>query len=291
MTTTSSTLSGSAVTLLLILKIVLPSVDIYGDVRFCVELFMIGHVNWATMMLLPILVSTFFHFWAWHFEETDRSTRLSTLPLVFLQLYGQYRAVRVIAVHCGKWPWKAKTATEELRLLERNVALIEPVFEATPQFFVLTFLLGAVIQNPDLTGFLWLFVVKYFLSALASVFGIISVLKYSPCKYLPTTDDWHRGFLSKSCGIAILYYLSMNFGWRWISMQYAWEYYKVYAVNLTDPGNTIFDCGLAVKEHSCTFLWIIISLYILQFGVCCGIPLTASLTQLGLPKTALLIAR
>ena len=83
--------------------VVLPTFDVYSDVSLIILLLSIVHHNFDIMlykfgklMILPLILSTLFILPHWLKREKTLKGRLLTFPLVLLQLYPQYRSLRVL---------------------------------------------------------------------------------------------------------------------------------------------------------------------------------------------------
>ena len=83
--------------------VVLPTFDVYSDVSLIILLLSIVHHNFDIMlykfgklMILPLILSTIFILPHWLKREKTLKGRLLTFPLVLLQLYPQYRSLRVL---------------------------------------------------------------------------------------------------------------------------------------------------------------------------------------------------
>ena len=104
--------------------VVLPTVDVYSDIAFAVKMLMFkpsGRISWdetrldycnrtgrlarnkkyAIAMLTPPIISWLFVTYQWFRTEVGVKQKLTTLPFLLLQVYPQWRALRVL--YCGKW--------------------------------------------------------------------------------------------------------------------------------------------------------------------------------------------
>ena len=97
----------------------LPSFDVYSDIAFATSLFTGSysrdegcdgsappHPIYACAMLAPVLLSWMFVARHWYRTEQGAGQKLLTFPLVILQFYPQYRALRVL-FH-AKWKRKSR---------------------------------------------------------------------------------------------------------------------------------------------------------------------------------------
>ena len=97
--------------LLSVFGVILPSVDQGTDYNSAVNLIIDQRVRvrkYGYAMLAPILLMTFFSLRQWWRLEKSWN-RLWTLPLVLLQVFPQYRALRIL--YLGLWKkasWRAE---------------------------------------------------------------------------------------------------------------------------------------------------------------------------------------
>ena len=103
--------------LLLATGVCLPSFDVYSDIFFATKLFrgnyyrneycenrVLGvppYPKFASAMLAPVLLSWIFVAKQWYRTEEGLKQKLMTFPLLILQVYPQYRALRVL--YHAKW--------------------------------------------------------------------------------------------------------------------------------------------------------------------------------------------
>ena len=98
--------------LLLATGVWLPSFDVYSDICFATKLFTGSykregcsyarpHPKFASAMLAPVLLSWIFVAKQWYQTEQGMKQKLVTFPLLILQFYPQYRALRVL--YHAKW--------------------------------------------------------------------------------------------------------------------------------------------------------------------------------------------
>jgi hypothetical protein len=106
--------------LLSVFGVIVPSLDQGSDYYTAVPLILDGSLRvrrYGYAMLAPILLMTFFSLrqW-WRLEKIGN--RLRTLPLVFMQFFPQYRALRIL--YLGLWK-KAREWREELEVYNRDL--------------------------------------------------------------------------------------------------------------------------------------------------------------------------
>ena len=98
--------------------VVMPTVDVYSDIYLAVKLLTFApppgyeqydwctrqiadHQKYAAAMLTPPIISWIFVAYQWQNIEVGAKRKLATLPLLLLQVYPQWRALRVL--YYGKW--------------------------------------------------------------------------------------------------------------------------------------------------------------------------------------------
>ena len=110
-------MSWVAALFLLATGVFLPTGDVYSDLYLIVRLFtgnyhrdakckgngimVPPHPKFGAAMLAPLLLSWVFVARQWFIEEHGMKQKLKTLPLLVLQFYPQWRALRVL--YCAKW--------------------------------------------------------------------------------------------------------------------------------------------------------------------------------------------
>ena len=79
--------------LLIIFSIFLPTLDIYTDIGLS---FMVSDRIIGLVILAPVILSFLFLIPQWLKIEDTKQKRLKTLPLLFLQIWPQYRVVKLL---------------------------------------------------------------------------------------------------------------------------------------------------------------------------------------------------
>ena len=99
----------SDVSLIVLLLSIVPPNDIgnYSDYRFQIKSM---EISFGKIMTIPLILSTIFILPHWLKFEKSFKNRLMTLPLVLLQLYPQYRSMRVIC-----WAFIKKNTSQCLK--------------------------------------------------------------------------------------------------------------------------------------------------------------------------------
>ena len=78
-------------------SVILPTGDVYSDIVFTTNLFQKGHYKFGACSLVPLSLSWLLIAIKWFEIETkEKHHKLKTLPLLILQLYPQWRALRVL---------------------------------------------------------------------------------------------------------------------------------------------------------------------------------------------------
>ena len=107
--------------LIIAFAVLLPFWDVYSDLLFMGNLFYMGHPKFASMMLCPILLSTLCLIPHWWRTEANWSHRLATFPYLILQLWPQYRMIRILIL--GLWKNDPQWRREKLDI-EKNASSI-----------------------------------------------------------------------------------------------------------------------------------------------------------------------
>ena len=92
--------------------VVLPTVDVYSDLFLVVKMLTIKlpdhckdeqatHEQLAAAMLTPPIISWLFVTYQWFKNEVGTKCKLMTLPFLLLQVYPQWKALKVL--YYGKW--------------------------------------------------------------------------------------------------------------------------------------------------------------------------------------------
>jgi len=143
-------------------------------------------------------LSLFFTIPHWWKTEKTKCRRLSTLPLLILQLWPQYRAFQLLIAL-----WKDQNKYhDKLEKFNRDVSSLEPFIEAVPTVFILLAIFfrdGRIFYTSlsDLGIFgipkIIIFWTTFGLSVFSASMGISKFIKIGPCQILPS-DKWHCGF-------------------------------------------------------------------------------------------------
>ena len=78
-------------------SVLLPTGDVFSDIIFTTQLFLKGHYKFGVCSLFPLSISWVMITIQWFKIETkENRNKLKTLPLLILQVYPQWRALRVL---------------------------------------------------------------------------------------------------------------------------------------------------------------------------------------------------
>lgn len=130
--------------------------------------------------------------------------KLKTLPLLLLQLWPQYRSVRVLYFGCIK---KDPKWRKELAVIEKDVMTLEPLMESAPQLLIMSaawYRLGGegtckFAYQAD-GGFskvnrdIILFLLSWGTSLFSACYGVSKFLKVGPAGIIPTDKFCHSSF-------------------------------------------------------------------------------------------------
>ena len=121
----------SVVFLLITFKIVLPTVDTYSDASLSYSLLTGTYqpygdniakpqLNYGSIMLIPIILTTLFTMPHWYRRENSMKKRLTTFPLLIFQLWPQWQVIKILKLmRNGDSKWRI-----EKQKLEREVGFI-----------------------------------------------------------------------------------------------------------------------------------------------------------------------
>ena len=120
---------------LLLLDVLLPICDVYGDISLVIPWYLLGHYYYAMSMMIPMILSYIFTLikW-WSFEE--KGNMWWSWILVLLQLWTPWRAWNVMIL-LYKNDNQAQAKKKEMM---RELSSIEPFVESVPAAAVMCFL-------------------------------------------------------------------------------------------------------------------------------------------------------
>ena len=167
--------------ILIIFNIILPTVDVYRDLRMMFTLYSFPQYwRWGLFLFSGVAINFVFTCLAWWRLESAQSKRWSWLVLL-LQLWPQWRAVRVL-----RMTWRGvPAAPQEKARLDREVGGLEPFLEAIPTAFVVYCISYYRFSEPELwdgVGGWFPFFVGYYGACLFMTL----FLKGGPCFILPS---------------------------------------------------------------------------------------------------------
>ena len=90
------------VVVMIITTLLLPTADVFTDILFTLKLFTgyghkESHPKYGSVTLVPLIMSLIGQTIQWHKTETrEQRSKMKTLPLLLLQIYPQWIALRVI---------------------------------------------------------------------------------------------------------------------------------------------------------------------------------------------------
>ena len=85
------------VVLMSFFSVLLPTGDVFSDIIFTTQLFLKGHYKFGACSLVPLSISWLMIAIQWFKTESKENRhKLQTLPLLILQVYPQWRALRVL---------------------------------------------------------------------------------------------------------------------------------------------------------------------------------------------------
>ena len=113
--------------LIVLFGICLPSWDVYSDIAFIANLFLMDrpHPKFASSMLGPLAASILFTIPHWWRSEGTMCRRLVTLPLLLGLCWPQYRAVRILVLGLCM---KVSSWRSEKEFIEKDVCSIGKTF-------------------------------------------------------------------------------------------------------------------------------------------------------------------
>ena len=167
--------------ILIIFNIILPTVDVYRDLRMMFTLYSFPQYwRWGLFLFSGVATNFVFTCLAWWRLESAQSKRWSWLVLL-LQLWPQWRAARVL-----RMTWRGvPAAPQEKAKLDREVGGLEPFLEAIPTAFVVYCISYYRFSEPELwdrVGGWFPFFVGYYGACLTMTL----FLKGGPCFILPS---------------------------------------------------------------------------------------------------------
>ena len=171
---------------------VLPTVDSVSDFTLILRWYAIGHIKFATAMLIPYLMNVCFNAYQWWKWDSSFEKKFTWILLPF-QLWPIYRAIKLVVHLCMKKP----NAQEEKRMFEEKIVSLEPFLESAPSLFVLFLATATTItfagypgNNPQnyetlIGDSAYLFWTKFLISLVTSSIGISKYFLKGPSRVLP----------------------------------------------------------------------------------------------------------
>ena len=201
--------------LLLVFSLILPTLDIYIDFIFASILLSHGStpevVTMGGLMFLPIINAILFTLPHWYKTETTHFKRMITLPLVILNLYTGYRALRVSYFALTKQENKAKQKKLALRTA---ICYVEPFINSKTQILIQSIFISLLTDSNNTNVFNGIdkvaselnvhpFLVAFslILSLVSANMGLARYLMYGPIRLYPTDGFFHKRLVVPICGI------------------------------------------------------------------------------------------
>lgn len=211
----------------LVLRVVLPTLDVYSDLLLLLthlppglevveEVGGGGRCSLGLLLLSPFLLHHLLAWVAWwRVEEGKRCTWV--FPA--LSCYPQYRAARLLAPL-----WRGQEVAEERKVVG-ELGELEAVVEAAPTVYIMAFALaitggaGVVTGHTDgrpldpLTLEVILFLVTFLTSVASATLGLVRSLAWGPCRLLPPSSTLAflllflsvgATFVGRGCGLVWL---------------------------------------------------------------------------------------
>ena len=118
-----------------ILDILVPTVDVFGDINFAYQAFSTQYYGVGCLMMFPVLLSIIFNSYKWFSTnfDTDKEKRYTWL-LVILCMWPQYQVIKLLlSIFHGKSKviWNAMQVK-----IKTQLSFIEPFVEAIPELFI-----------------------------------------------------------------------------------------------------------------------------------------------------------
>ena len=113
----------------------LPTLDVYGDASLVIPWYYNGHYLYALFMTIPMILNYVFTSYKWWSLENKTDRKWSWI-LVVLQLWQQYRAIKIIYLLYKK----DVRAHEKKKTMLKELSSIEPFYESVPAIIAMSFI-------------------------------------------------------------------------------------------------------------------------------------------------------
>ena len=104
--------------------ILLPTLDIFTDIKFAMRLFSKGHPKFAWSMLAPVIISFSFMTLHWLRMESTIKKRLKSLPFLIMQVWPQVQVLKIIKMGCcdknPQWRQRKESMERDITSLGKN---------------------------------------------------------------------------------------------------------------------------------------------------------------------------
>jgi len=191
---------------MLFFSVLLPTGDLFSDIIFTTQLFQKGHYKFGACSIVPLSISWMMIAVQWFKTESkEKRHKLKTLPLLLLQVYPQWRALRVLYYGKIKRDPRWRKMKEKFDI---GISHLEPFIESCPQLHLL-FVFWIMSKDDrvceaaaDFFGLCkyeaaveatYFFYVTLCLSLASATFGIVKFIKAGPASIM-RNDKWLDGF-------------------------------------------------------------------------------------------------
>jgi len=161
-----------------------------------------GHPIFATVLSMPVLLSFVLLIPHWYQTEKTPEKRWMTLPLLLLQVWPQYRILKLLILLFKDREDQQKYHEKKAKH-DKDITCIEPYVEAVPTVLIL---LALFVKDHEIfyTGYtndvnflgiprVAMFWTTFSISVFSGSFGMAKFLKLGPCQIVPS-QDMHCGF-------------------------------------------------------------------------------------------------
>ena len=266
-----------------ITKVLMPTMDTYGDLSLIIPWVIASHYYYAVSMAIPLLLQFLATIVKWNQLEKPQDKKWSWVFLI-LQLWPQLRALRVIKLMYNG----DKRADDKKRKLQQEVYCNEAILEAVPSIFIMTIICCSaqgfhnayllyyydcntkhwneypnsteiapqfILENQcqvfgSVSRVPWFFT-KYAFSIITGTLGVTKVLQFGPCPILKTDGPlggicsfkFIMCFLSVLCSIVGKIIFGIFGAWLVIEAE------KSGNIDVTRPHIVLLVFGLCVLPH------------------------------------------
>ena len=123
-------------------NVLLPTLDVYSDLSLIIPWFLANHWKYALSMTLPLVLQFASTIYKWFQFECPKQKRWTWI-LLFLQLWPQWRAIRVLKL---LYKNDKRHQKKQIELL-RDIGSTEPFLEAAPSIIIMTIIWVSLGDN------------------------------------------------------------------------------------------------------------------------------------------------